>query len=193
MKYHLITDRTLYAEPLASVAAAAEAARVDYFQLREKDLPSKDMLALARSIRLALDRTIFIVNGALDIALASGADGVHLQSDNIPVQEVRAKYGNLIIGYSAHSLDEMKTAAENGASYVFISPIFEPRSKVSSLPVLGPSVIVSWSRSCGIPVVALGGVSSKNLLELKTMGCEAVAGISFFIQDGKFTAKGMVA
>jgi thiamine-phosphate pyrophosphorylase len=192
MKYCLITDRNLYQQELPEVAAAAESAGVDYFQLREKDLSPCDLLLMARRIRSILKQTIFIVNGSLDVALACSADGVHLQSENIPVDAVRSREAGLIIGYSAHSFREMQAAEKNGATYVFISPVFEPRSKVSTLPALGAACVAKWSGSVRIPAFALGGVSMENIHALDQAGIRSVAGISLFIREGKFTDAGMV-
>jgi len=192
MKYCLITDRKLYKQDLLGVASEAESAGVDYFQLREKDLGARELLSLARSIRPLLKQTGLIVNGSLEVALASGANGVHLQRENVPVEAVRPRYPDFIIGYSAHTLEEMKTAQKNGASYVFLSPVFETRSKVSMHSPLGASCAARWSRSVEIPVFALGGVAPENINELKSSGIGAIAGISFFIRDGKFTSAGMV-
>src|SRR5262245_32696475 len=127
-KYSLISNHESYRDPLHEVAQAAENAGVDYFQLRDKKAGKRELLSLARHVRPFLDRTKLIVNGHLDVALASGADGVHLQRDNIPVATVRALYPELIIGYSAHSREEMLNAQASGASYVFISPVFDGQS-----------------------------------------------------------------
>jgi thiamine-phosphate pyrophosphorylase len=191
-QYCLITDRTKYDQPLKKIAAEAEKAGVDYFQLREKDLSPRELFSLAQEIRPVLCRTRMIINGCLEVALACKADGVHLQKDNIPVASVRSKYKDLRIGYSAHSFEEMKEVQSQGADYVFISPIFEPISKTSNLQAHGLSALRVWTRKMGIPVFALGGVSAKNLSQLKEAGCAGAAGISLFMQDGIFTTSGMV-
>ena len=192
MNYCLITDRKLYRESLLETAAAAEESDVDYFQLREKDLPLGDLLDLAKNIRKCLKKTIFIVNGSLEVALASGADGVHLQKENIPVDAVRAKFPALKIGYSAHSYEEIRQAEQHGASYVFISPVFQTLSKNSPASPIGAKAAADWSASARIPVFALGGIAAENIAILQSNGLNAVAGISLFIRDGKFTSEGMV-
>ncbi|MCI0413558.1 thiamine phosphate synthase [bacterium] len=191
-QYCLISDRTLYDQPLPEVAAESEKAGVHCFLLREKDLSARELLFLARELRPLLHRTRMIVHGSLEVALASNADGVHLQKDNIPISAVRSRYRHLAIGYSAHSFDEMKKAEGEGADYVFISPVFEPLSKQSSLAPLGLSVLTAWNSRMGIPVFALGGVSSRNLFELRAAGCAGAAGISLFVQKRMFTSSGMV-
>ena len=154
-QYCLISDRSLYDQPLQEVADEAEKAGVDYFLLREKDLSPQELLLLAQELRILLHHTRLIINGQLDVALVCKADGVHLQKDNIPVAAVRAKYHDLKIGYSAHSFEEMKQAEGEGADYVFISPIFEPLSKESSIPPHGLSRLSAWTGRMEIPVLAL--------------------------------------
>jgi thiamine-phosphate pyrophosphorylase len=194
-QYHMISDRHLLKScSVADVAAAADRAGVEYFQLREKDLSPRELLQLARQIRPFLQRTLLIVNGSLDVALASHADGVHLQRGNIPVRAVRAKCKDLRIGYSAHSFAEMMEAERQGADYVFISPVFRPFSKsAGDAPPLGTKIVGDWTKSLSIPVFALGGISSTNVEQLKDCGCRGVAGISLFLREGSFTPDGMVS
>jgi thiamine-phosphate pyrophosphorylase len=190
----MISDRKLLKVPITEVAAEADHASVDYFQLREKDLGPRDLLHLAQEIRRHLRRTLFIINGSLDVALASKSDGVHLQKDNIPVAAVRSVHPTMVIGYSAHTFEEMKEAEAAGADYVFISPVFQPLSK-SVRDVSPPHDVSSVSRWAGgvkIPVYALGGITSTRLQQLKDSGCRGVAGISLFLKDGRFTSAGMV-
>ena len=191
-QYCLITDRVLYDQPLREVAMEAEKAGVDYFLLREKDLSPRELLSLAQDLRPLLHRTRMMIHARLDVALACKADGVHLQKDNIPVAAVRSKYRNLTIGYSAHSFEEMKMVEEEGADYVFISPIFQPLSKQSNLPPHGLATLTGWTTRMSIPVFALGGVSHQNVSELEKAGCSGAAGISLFVQKRMFTSSGMV-
>ena len=191
-QYHMISDRHLFKSSLVEVAAKAEKEGVDYFQLREKDLTPRELLRMAQEIRPLLRRTLLIVNGSLDVALASNADGVHLQQDNIPVAVARAGHEKLMIGFSAHSFAEMKEAEGQGADYVFISPVFQPLSKVSVAVPHGVEAVADWTKSVKIPVFALGGISRENVIRLKQSGCCGVAGVSLFLKEGHFTSDGMV-
>lgn len=191
-RYCLITDRKVYSESLVDVARKAEESGIHYFHLREKDLSSHELLKLAGQIRKVLQRTRFIVNGRLDVCNTVGADGVHLQKDNLPVSAVRSKFPDLEIGYSAHSREEALEAENAGASYVFLSPVFETISKKSTLPVIGLPVLREWISALRIPIFGLGGVDSSNVAALSRSGCSGAAGISMFINDGMFTSKGMV-
>jgi thiamine-phosphate pyrophosphorylase len=192
IQYHLITDHHQYRQPIHEIAQQAELNGIRYFQLREKQIAKRELLDIANHIRPELDQTKFIVNGHLDVALASEADGVHLQAGNIPVQEVRKNFPHLLIGYSAHSREEIIEAEAGGADYVFISPIFPPISKKGNLPALGIDKVKEWSSLVHIPVFALGGITAANLSELAKADCHCVAGISLFLRNGQFTAEGLV-
>ena len=183
-EYHMIADRTLSVLPLQQLAREVNDSGIHYFQLREKDLPPAELLFLAKEIRKNLTRVKFIVNGSLDVALAANADGVHLQKANIPVASVRARYADLMIGYSAHSISEMEQASREGADYVFVSPIFDPISKQSGAVPLGISQLASWTKQMTIPVFALGGITKENLKDVQASGCSGAAGISLFLKEG---------
>lgn len=192
IQYHLITDHHQYRQPIHEIAQQAELNGIRYFQLREKQIAKRELLDIANHIRPELDQTKFIVNSHLDVALACQADGVHLQAGNISVKEVRKNFPRLLIGYSAHSREEVLAAESEGADYVFISPIFPPISKQGDLPALGIEKLKEWSSLVRIPVFALGGITATNLSEVANAGCHCVAGISLFIRNGQFTAEGLV-
>jgi thiamine-phosphate pyrophosphorylase len=192
IQYHLITDHHQYRQPIHEIAQQAELNGIRYFQLREKLIAKRELLYIANHIRPELDQTKFIVNGHLDVALACQADGVHLQAGNISVKEVRKKFPQLVIGYSAHSREEVVEAELQGADYVFVSPIFPPISKKGNLPALGIQKYQEWSSLVHIPVFALGGITSVNVSELAHAGCHCVAGISLFLRNGRFTTEALV-
>ena len=181
LQYYLITDRRAFRRPLHEVAQYAEESQVAYFQLREKDLSARELLEHAEHLRCNLVHTKFIINGHLDVAIAAGADGVHLQKDSIPIQVVRKKFPDLIIGYSAHSEDDLRYAEMHGASYAFLSPLFPPRSKQSNLKPIGIPKFQEWIAGCNIPVFALGGIDETNLREIEQINCAGVAAISLFV------------
>ena len=192
IQYYLITDHHQYRQPIHEIAQQAELNGVRYFQLREKKIAKRELLAIANHIRPELDQTKFIVNGHLDVAVACQADGVHLQAGNISVKEVRKSFPQLLIGYSAHSREEILEAESQGADYVFVSPIFSPISKNEGLPPLGIAKLKEWSSLVHIPLFALGGITAANLSEIEQAGCHCVAGISLFLHNGQFTTEGMV-
>lgn len=182
----------MYKQPLHEVARLADECGLDYFMLREKELAEEDLLELAQHLRPNLLSAKFIINGSLAVALAVSADGVHLQRENIPVRKVRENYSHLMIGYSAHSLQEMQTAAAEGADYVTISPVFAPRSKATDLKPIGLELLSVWTSQVKIPVFALGGIVAERLQDLRSAGCAGAAGISLFVDErGQFISRRM--
>jgi thiamine-phosphate pyrophosphorylase len=205
---YYITDRTVFAadEPtrrrllLDKIAEAARAG-VDYIQLREKDLPTRELEMLARE---AVDilrhlrtenrelRTVFLINSRTDIVLASGADGVHLRSDDITPPDVRAVWGKCgagaparelsppepLIGVSCHSPEEVKQAEADGANFAVFAPIFEKKD----VPNAHPAGLAQLREACKvqIPVLALGGVTLENAKSCLKAGAAGIAAIRLF-------------
>ncbi len=172
-------------EPLMGWVARAVADGVDWIQIREKQMTTSDLMMLAkRVIELAKPAgTKVIVNSRVDVALACGADGVHLPTDSIPVRRVREIVSEpFLIGVSAHSLEEALRAEQESASYVFFSPVFTSVSK----PGYSPAGLQALQRVCKevrIPVLALGGINEENAFKCKQAGAAGVAAISMFQRE----------
>jgi thiamine-phosphate pyrophosphorylase len=183
---------------LAKIAEAA-AAEVDYIQLREKDLTVRDLERLARevirAVRNASSATRVLINQHTEVALAYGADGVHLPGGSLPASEVRALWMRAstrkpVIGVSAHTVEEIRAAEAHGADFAVLAPIFEkPGTRLAGLGLAG------LAKACGramppdnteaaptshFPVLALGGVNLTNALECLRAGAAGVAGIRLF-------------
>jgi len=223
---YYITDRTQFPGDEAArrrclLEKIGEAARcgVDYIQLREKDFSSRELECLAReavqvvgaSLSLRTGNrgpgTALLINSRTDVALACGAHGVHLRSNDIPASEVRRIWGSgpdghsasmsllregsagapraIIIGVSCHSIEEVRAAAGN-ADFAVFAPVFEkavfqkedrPRSPGTGLDLL--------HKACaeGIPVLALGGVTLQNAGACLKAGAAGVAGIRLFQEN----------
>jgi thiamine-phosphate pyrophosphorylase len=160
---------------------ALAAAGVDALQLREKRLDDLSLCRLARRARAALPLpAVLLVNGRADLALAAGADGVHLPADGIPAGAVRARFGSgLLIGVSTHRLEEVERARRDGADYVVFGPVYPTPAKAgcgtpAGLPALARAAAL------GIPVYALGGVTLERFGEVAAAGAAGVAGIRLF-------------
>ena len=166
--------------PMMKAVARAVASGVEWIQLREKHCSSKELAQAARQvIQLARQgETKVIINSRIDVALACGADGVHLPSDSLAPNVVRriAPKG-FLIGVSTHSLEDALQAYNNGASYVLFSPIFQ---KPGYSPAQGLAALRLVCESVPIPVLALGGITAANALECMEAGAAGVAGISMF-------------
>ena len=211
---YYITDRTTLVadEPtrrrrlLDKITEAARAG-VDYIQLREKVLPTRELESLAREAvhvirQLRTEnrelRTALLINSRTDVALASGADVVHLRSDDIAPQEVRAIWETCgggraavvsprapLIGVSCHSPAEVKQAEANGANFAVFAPVFEKKDVPNAHPA-GPAQL---REACNvkIPVLALGGVTLENAKSCLEAGASGIAAIRLF-QDNEISA-----
>ncbi|MBT8484698.1 MAG: thiamine phosphate synthase [Phycisphaerales bacterium] len=159
----------------ASLVEAVLAARPDCVQLREKQQDDATILARARSlVRRAAPATTVIVNDRPDIAVLSGAHGVHVGQDDLPAAAVRRLVGpDLLVGVSTSRLDQAERARHDGADYCGIGPMFSSSTKPK--PVAGPAyaaAYINWDR---LPHLAIGGITPTNVTELATLGVRGVA------------------
>lgn len=194
------TDAQQRSRLLDRIAEAAHAG-VDYIQLREKDLAARDLERLARdAVRMVRDHSAaakLLINGRTDVALASGADGVHLPAGDLAASEVRALWMQAsdrvpMIAVSAHTLEEVRAAAADRANFAVLGPIFEKAHtdvqgiSIDALRVAGaestpPDTTESVPQSFAI--LALGGVTLANAGICLAAGAAGVAGIRLF-QNG---------
>jgi thiamine-phosphate pyrophosphorylase len=171
-------------------------ARADWVQVREKDLPARELFALAQravgasGIRSEPGRTKIIVNDRLDVALAARAAGVHLGRESAPAGElVRwCRTGNapreFMIGVSCHSVAEAREAESAGASYVIFGPVFDTPSKRAWGQPVGIAQLSLVCAALKIPVLAIGGVDAHNAGECWRAGAAGIAAIRMF-QDAR--------
>ena len=183
---HLITDRRLVpslAARLEAVLAGLPPGRVAV-HLREKDLGGRDLLALARLLG-AVCRAhgqALLVNDRLDVALAAGADGVHLPSAGIPPAEARRLLGPArLLGVSCHSAGEVARALEGGASFATFGPVFDTPSKRPYGPPVGLGALGEAAR-LGLPLVALGGVDVASAPQALAAGARGVGVIRAWLE-----------
>ena len=156
---------------------------VDWIQIREKDLPADELLALvSETVAMARSsRTRILVNERPDVVLAAGAAGVQLPSDAFSPRRLRAiTPEGFLIGVSCHEIAEVRRAESEGADFVLFSPVFDPRSKAVAGPAAGLGRLGEACTAVGIPVLALGGIDTENAAECMAAGAAGVAGISLF-------------
>jgi len=122
------------------------------------------------------------MNDHLDIALAVGADGVHLGQDDLPCRAARALAPELIIGVSTHNVQEALTAEQDGASYINIGPIFSTGTKTLTMPPLGTAMIRTIADRVQIPFSVMGGIHESNLPEVLTAGARCIAMVTELTQ-----------
>ncbi|MCZ2157324.1 MAG: thiamine phosphate synthase [Bryobacterales bacterium] len=180
-----ITDRRQVGglTPLLDRIARALALGVELIQIREKDLPVRELTDFTRAV-MALPNpghSLILINGRPDVALAAGAHGVHLPGGSIAPSELRPILPErFVIGVSCHSRDELFRAQAEDADYTFISPVFRPLSKDDSRPPLGLKGLHDAVEGLQIPSFALGGILPENIADCIAAGVPGVAGISLF-------------
>lgn len=176
----LVTDRTLCrGRHLADLVNAAIDGGVTHVQVREKDLPARDLYTLARRLRdVTAGRAALFVNERVDVALAIEADGVHLGGGALPVPIVRSLVGNgRLIGRAVHSPGEALAAAEEGADCVLLGTIFQTRSHPGARTG-GLDAIRAARRGVAVPLIAIGGITPENAGSVVAAGADGIAVIS---------------
>lgn len=175
----------------AELAARAVAGGADVVQLRDKNLSGRDLFAAALAIReITSDAgALFIVNDRLDIALASGANGVHLGAGDLPIREARriAPPG-FIIGASVGSAATAVSAVVEGADYVALSPTFATGSKDDAGPGHGLMMLAEIRAAVTLPLVAIGGITAENVGDVIAAGADGIAAISAVVGKDDVTA-----
>lgn len=182
LRLYAVTDRAWAADGEAFFHQIEAAVRggAAIVQLREKHLEDEAFLAEARRFTALCRRlgAVSIINDRADIALAAGADGVHVGQDDLAAARARALLGpGKILGVSAHSPEEAVRAQAAGADYLGVGAAFVTGSKPDAKPI-SRETIRAVTAAAGIPAVAIGGVNRENILELKGLGLAGVAVIS---------------
>jgi thiamine-phosphate pyrophosphorylase len=181
---YYITDRGQLGSPAALLANIARhlAAGIDMIQLRERDLSVRDVMAMAQAV-LQLPNpgpAKLLINDRADVALACGAAGVHLRGNSIAPARIRAIAPDaFLVGVSCHSVDDVRRAAGEGASFAVLAPIFATPGKG---PALGLGPLAEAARAVLIPVLALGGITTERAHQCEGAGAAGIAGISLFQQ-----------
>ena len=205
MTLYYITDRHQFGGTesgrraclLKKIAEAANAG-IDMIQLREKDLSARELESLAKNAVNAIEhasgnsqRTRLLINSRIDVAIATGADGVHLPANELNAKQARvifemAGQTSAIVGVSCHTLDEVRGAKNDRADFVVLAPVFE-KLGVQVSPDFGLSLL---QEVCGdvhhgthMPVLALGGITVENAATCMKAGASGIAGIRLFQQN----------
>jgi thiamine-phosphate pyrophosphorylase len=197
---YYITDRAQFPGDEANrrrllLEKIAEAARsaVDYVQLREKDLTTRELESLAREVlhtirQSSRQTTRLLVNSRVDVAIASGADGVHLRSEDITARDVRTVWNKcgagaarVLVSVSCHSPAEAARAAAAGADFAVFAPVFEKKGAPTA-PAAG---LEALHQACQarIPVLALGGITLENAHACVRAGAAGIAAIRLFQEN----------
>lgn len=175
----LVTDRNQVSDQSLSMAVRhAVEAGAPAVQLRERDLPTCDLLSLARTIH-DITKPLgvpLLINDRVDLALALDLEGVHLRANSLPVSVARRILGDrCLLGVSTHSFDEVRRANDEGADYVIVGPVFDTPSKRAFGMPLGLERLAEACRGSSIPVFAIGGVTRVRIGEVRRAGAYGVA------------------
>ena len=178
---HWLNGRTLYSQVEEALKGGAT-----FIQLREKELDEEHFLEEAKEIKELCRRyqVPFVINDNVEIALAVDADGVHVGQSDMEAGDVRAKLGpDKIIGVSAQTVEQAVMAEQNGADYLGVGAVFPTGSKADALEV-SHDTLKAICKAVKIPVIAIGGISQENILELSGSGICGIAVISaIFAKD----------
>lgn len=182
LRYYITDRKALGGIPALLDAIGRNLARgVDYVQIREKDLLVRELMELAKAaLRLPNPGgTRILINHRTDLALACGAHGVHLTSDDVPAARVRAiAPPGFSIGVSCHSAGAVRAAAS--ADFVVFGPVFWTPSKAAYGLPAGLPALSEVCRISPVPVLALGGVDHSNAADCVAAGAAGIAGIRIF-------------
>jgi thiamine-phosphate pyrophosphorylase len=191
MKLHLPKLYAITDARLSGLAHAEQVARLaeggaTLVQLREKHASPRDFLREAEAaLRVARERGVrLVINDRADIALACGADGVHLGQDDLPPRAARRLLGaEFVVGYSTHDLAQLAEAARLPVDYVAFGPVFPTRSKENPDRVVGLELLARARRALppSIPLVAIGGITRENAGSALDAGADSVAVISALV------------
>lgn len=182
---YLVTDERLSrGRATAEIVRAAIRGGIDAVQLRGKDLPAREQLAIGRELR-AITRdagVLFIVNDRVDLALALAADGVHVGQDDLPAEVVRRLVGpEMIIGVSAATISEALAARAAGADYLGVGAIYGTATKLDAGAATGSALLGTIAGAVDLPLVAIGGINATNVAAVIAAGAAGAAVVSAII------------
>ena len=178
MRLYVITGDDGNEVDTARIVQAALEGGADVVQLRKKTMPKAEQYAIALALRrlTLLHDALFIVNDHVDIAIAADADGVHLGQDDLPPSVVRQLPGfhGRLIGRSTHSLEQARSAMDEGADYIAVGPVFPTPTKAGRPPV-GTGLVSEVAAIADRPFVAVGGIDQDNAPAVVEAGARALA------------------
>lgn len=177
--YYFITDSRLSRAGNINDVRQAVACGVGVVQYRNKNAETREMFEEAVVLREICRDVLFLINDRIDIALATGADGVHLGQSDMPIRAARKVLGpEKIIGLTVHNLAEALEAQRLGADYLGVSPIFQTRTKADAGKPAGIALIEEIRSRVSLPLVAIGGINHSNAIDVINAGADGLCAIS---------------
>lgn len=179
LKLYLVTDPVLHGgRGVSATCEEALIAGVRFVQLRDKDASTRSLLNSAVELRdlCAGLSSYFVVNDRIDVAMAAGADGVHLGQSDMPADIARSLMGpEAIIGVSVRTVEEAQKALEDGADYIAANLVFATETKKDVKEPLGLDMVSLLSGISSLPLIAIGGINPENTTLVMDAGCAGVA------------------
>jgi len=184
----------LHSQGRSNIEVAREilACGVTILQYREKSKKIRQMYEECQVLRTMTQQygALFIINDHLDLALAVGADGVHIGQDDLPLSKVREIVGpDLLIGVSTHSPEQANAAVSGGADYIGVGPLFATKTKIDVCQPVGLDYLEYIVKNLTIPFVAIGGIKENNLAEVIKAGARTVALVTEIVGDPDIAGK----
>lgn len=177
-RLYLLATRSVSRLPLLEAVAAACRGGASVIQVREKEAPDAEVLAVARDLAAVAREAgaLLLVNDRVEVALAAGADGVHLGPTDMAPGEARRRLGpGALLGATTHGLAQARRAAEEGADYVGIGPVFPTETKGVPVRVIGPEAAGRVVAALAIPAFPIGGIGPGNASRIVAAGCPRAA------------------
>jgi thiamine-phosphate pyrophosphorylase len=178
----VVTDRhQTNGRPLVPLLQRVLTVGAPAIQLRERDLPAKELVTLAREVQavMASRRSQLLINDRVDVALTLEGVGVHLRSDSLPVSVARQLLGaQRLLGISVHAVEEAVRVESQGVDYIVLGPIYETPTKQMFGPPLGIQTLEKACRLVRIPIIGIGGVTAARVPEMRCAGAFGVAVIT---------------
>lgn len=191
MLLYAVTDRTwLKGRSLTHVVEEAIKAGITFLQLREKDLDNASFLQLAREVKSVADKyeIPYVINDNVEVAMSSGADGVHIGQDDMDAEYVRRIIGpDKILGVSAQTVEQAISAEKSGADYIGVGTVFPTSTKLDAETV-SFKTLKEICKAVSIPVVAIGGIHKDNAIKLAGSGIDGIAVVSAIFAQEDITA-----
>jgi thiamine-phosphate pyrophosphorylase len=179
--YVIITKPVLAHQTIAEICVEN---KIKMLQLREKDIPDRDLLKIAKDVRNITNNTAtkFVINDRPDIAKLCNADFVHLGQNDLDVTAAKKILkSNQAIGLSTHSLQQARAALQQNPDYIGFGPVFATPTKAIPDPVVGVSNLTKALKFSLVPVVAIGGIFPENLEQVLQAGAKNIAMVRYFM------------
>lgn len=177
-RLHVLTDERPTPGDVLAFTDAVLAAGAPLVQLRTKQRSDREWLQLAAAVaaRCHAAGATCIVNDRADVAVAAGADGVHLGADDLPVAAARAVVGpDLLVGATARDPDQAAAAVADGADYLGVGPVFETTTKTGLPDPIGPAGLAAVARAVDVPVIGIAGITADRVADVLGAGAHGLA------------------